>query len=133
MKTIDKKQIWKMVLTVMGTILLVLISAFAVSGTVLSQGNNGSREQKAYYKSLEHEHVKSIRGFLEEQGYVDSGVTMNRVIEADGSMSYTVTIHHKRILELEPAQRDELALSCSDLEFPIEDCNLCYTFLQTSF
>lgn len=133
MRTIVKRQIWRMVLMVLTTVLLVLISAFAVSGTVLSQSYNSTREQKEYYKALEHEYIDSMRDFLEDQGYVNSGITMNRIIEEDGSMVYTVTIHHRRILALEPAQRNELALNCGEIKFPIEDCSLCYTFLETSF
>lgn len=133
MRMVCKRQILKLSMTAISAILLVLISAFAVSGTVLSQSSSNSKEQKEYYKTLEHEYIDSMRDFLEEQGYVDSGITMNRVIDEDGSMAYTVMIHHRRISALDSLQRDELTLSCREVKFPIEGCSLCYTFLETSF
>lgn len=118
-------------MTALITTLLVLISVLAVSGTVLSQSSAGSREQKEYYRMLEQEYVKSVQDYLEEQGYVNSGVTMNRMIEADGSMEYTVTIHHRRISALDPAQRDELVSGCREIAFPIAECIINHAFLET--
>lgn len=133
MKTIDQKHILNWVFMLAVTVLLVFISALAISGTVLSQSRQASKEQKEYHQALEEEYVEEVRAYLEKQGYANSGVTINRIIENDGSVEYTVTIHHRRILALESAKREALALECGKIEFPMEDCSLCYTFLETSF
>lgn len=113
------------------TLLLVLICAFAISGTVLSQSREAAREQKEYYKMLEHEYVKEIQTFLEDQGYAASGVTMNRIIDENGSIEYRVTIHHRRILDLDMEHREELLTQCRDIKFPVEGCNVFYELLES--
>ncbi|MDE7404890.1 MAG: hypothetical protein K2M81_07280, partial [Lachnospiraceae bacterium] len=77
------------------------------------------------------EYVKKIRKLLTERGYCNSGVTMNRVVQEDGSRQYTVTIHHRRIMQLNEEQQKELLDECRMIDFPVEDCIFCYEFLET--
>lgn len=112
------------------TVFLVLICAFAISGTVFSQSRETAREQKEYYKMLEHEYVEKVRTFLAEQGYASSGITMNRIIDQDGSVEYTVTIHHRRISDLDAEQQEVLLEECREIQFPVEDCSIYYELLE---
>lgn len=114
------------------TVLLVMIGTLFLSMAVLSQSREAVREQREYYKALEQEYVKRMSEFLEEQGYANSGITMNRVIEEDGALQYTVTIHHRRIEQLDDMQREELLSKCQEIEFPEQDCSFCHKFLETS-
>ena len=43
------------------------------------------------------EYEQKAGAYLEEQGYKNSGVTMDRVTEGGRSVEYTVTIHHRKI------------------------------------
>lgn len=133
MRIFDKRSIWRPVGMAAITVLLVMIGTLFLSMAVLSQSRDAAREQKEYYKVLEQEYVKRMRDFLEEQGYTDSGVTMNRVIEEDGTLRYIVTIHHRRIKQLDDSQRGELLSKCQEVEFPEQDCSFCHKFLDASF
>lgn len=113
------------------TVILVLIIAFCISGTVLSQNKGASRVEEQYYHAMEQEYVQGIRGLLEEKGYRNSGVTMTRVTEEDGTREYTVTIYHRRIMKLSREQQKELIEECRMVDFPVEDCNFCHKFLET--
>lgn len=124
------KRISRMVRTVVFTVLLVVIAAFAISGTVFCQKDGTSKEMQEYYKTMEQEYVKEIRTFLAEKGYSDSGVTMNRIINEDGSREYLVTIHHKKISRLEEEQKEALLASCKEITFPDKDCGFCHKFLE---
>ncbi len=112
------------------TLLLVLICAFAISGTVLSQSREAAREQKEYYRVLEREYVKEVRLFLEDQGYADSGITMNRIVNEDESIEYKVIIHHRRISGLDMEDKEALLSGCSDIKFPVEGCSIFYELLE---
>ena len=127
------KRINRMIGTILFTTLLILISALGVSGTVLSQRSGMSREMQEYYRHAEHEYVKEIRTFLAQQGYSDSGVTMNRIINEDESVDYVVTIHHRKISALEETQKDALLASCKEIEFPVENCGFYHKFLESDF
>lgn len=133
MRIFDKRLIKKLLELTAITVSLVMIGTLFLSVAVFSQSRESAREQKEYYEVLEQEYVKRMREFLEEQGYADSGVTMNRVIEADGTLEYIVTIHHRRIEQLDDGRRSELLSKCQEIEFPEQDCSFCHKFLDTSF
>lgn len=133
MRILDKRLIRKFLEMAVITVLLVMIGTLFLSMAVHSQNRESVREQKEYYRVLEQEYVKRMREFLEEQGYADSGVTMNRVIEEDGTLKYIVTIHHRRIEQLDEGQRGALLSKCREIEFPEQDCSFCHKFLDTSF
>lgn len=111
--------------------ILVLTAVFGVSGTVLSQQKGMSKEKQSYYRAMEQEYVRELRDFLKEQGYQDSGVTMNRIIDEDERVEYVVTIHHRRILELDEQEKEHLLMVCGEIEFPVRDCGFSHKFLET--
>ena len=113
------------------TALLVLIAAMGISATVISQDKGMSKVEQQYYKEMEKEYVKDLRALLANKGYSNSGVTMNRVINEDGSMEYLVTIHHKRISKLDNTDRQKLVAECNEIAFPMENCNFYHEFLET--
>lgn len=113
----------------MGTFLLVLVSAFCVTGTVISQSRIGERELENYYREQERQLVRDTRAFLEEAGYRNSGVMLTKVMEADGSRVYTLTVHHGRIDAMEDQARETLREELSAYDFPAENCTFCHEFL----
>lgn len=116
--------------TVIISVILVLVAAFCISGTVFSQGRNRRIMEEKYYRDMEQTYLKEVRAFLEEEGYKNSGVTMTKVIEADGSRSYTVTIHHERIDRLPESDKQSLLANCSNISFPIEECTFSHILLN---
>lgn len=116
------------VLFVTVTILFVLIAAFCVSATVVSQNGISTRVEEKYRKELEKEYIAGLREFLARQGYHNSGVTFTCVTDTDGSRIYTATIHHAAIDRLAENQRQSLKLELADLPTAIED-NICHEFL----
>lgn len=117
--------------TAMITVMLVLVTAFCISGTVMGQSKGNRRAEGQYYHAAEQTYVQEIRKLLEERGYSNSGVTMNRVTKEDGSRQYTVTIYHRRINKLSDARQRELLAECRSVDFPAENCNFYHEFLKT--
>lgn len=116
--------------TFIGSIILIMVTAFCISGTVVSQEKNGQQIETKYYREMEKEYVSAVRSLLAQKGYQNSGVTMTEVVEADGSRSYTVTIHHKGIDALSDTGKQELLKECDTLLFPDESCNISHKFLE---
>lgn len=125
------KNFKEITITTVVTMLLILIIAFCICGTAFGQSRGRSQAQERYYRALEQEYVEEIRKLLAERGYCNSGVTMNRVVEEDGSRQYIVTIHHRRIMQLDQEQQKELLDECRIIDFPVEDCTFCHEFLET--
>ena len=99
----------KNVLFVATTIILVLITAFCIAGTVMSKGDMTERELESYYQQVEKELLGRTRDQLEELGFKNSGVTLTRVVDAEGNRDYTFTIHHRKIDAMSAEERVELA------------------------
>lgn len=121
----------KFITTAIITVALVLMIVFCISETVIGQGQRDVKAKEQYYRDMEQEYVREIRRLLEDEGYSNSGVTMNRVIEEDGIREYTVTIYHKRIQKLTDEQKIKLLAECRFVDFPVENCNIFHEFLET--
>lgn len=113
------------------TVCLVLISAFCITGTVHSQSRASERELENYFREKEQEMVREVREYLNQSGYENSGVTLNRVLETDGSRAYTLTVHHRRIDNLDEECRENLQAQLSAFDFVAENCTFFHEFLIT--
>lgn len=125
------RKLKEITITTVVTAALIFIIAFCICSTVFGQSGEQNQMEERYYRALEQEYVQKIRNLLEEKGYCNSGVTMNYVVQEDGSRQYTVTIHHRRIKALDKEGQRELLEECRAIGFPVEDCSFCHEFLET--
>ena len=112
------------------TVLLVSIIGFCIAGTVKGQESGGGAEREAYYREEEAQLLNDTRAYLTKQGFANSGVTLNRMVNADGSREYTFTIHHSRIDKMTDGERQDLANQLSAREIPILEAE---TFVNAVF
>lgn len=103
------------------TALLIGIIAFCVTGTVKGQESGPGAAQEAYYREVEMQLLDDTKAYLTEQGYANSGVTLNRIVDAEGNREYTFTIHHSRIDKMDAATRNCLVQQLASREDSILD------------
>ena len=89
-------------------IFLISITVFCTMMTRMGQEKNDRKTQEQEYRELERAYVKDIRGYLNEQGFENSGIALTKVFEADGSRAYTLQVHHRRIQGLPLQQKETL-------------------------
>lgn len=115
------------------TVLLVAISAFCITGTVMSQSNIGGKEMENYYREQEEKLLSRTKELLEDLGYPNSGVTLTRVVDEEGKREYTFTIHHRKIDRMDEEERNALAIQLaydtSDISLT-ENCSFYHEFLM---
>lgn len=111
------------------TIILVLIAALSFAGTVMSRTNFSDSELEGYYRELEEQLVRDTRAYLNENGFSNSGVTLTRVVEADGSREYTVTVHHWQIDRMDEEEKAALSQALAEFAFEDENCKFNHKFL----
>ena len=70
--------------------ILLLWSACGIKANAAEKADN----DRAEYQMQENEFVKEIRNCMEEQGYYNSGITLTKVMDTDGSREYKVMVHH---------------------------------------
>ncbi len=113
------------------TFCLVLISAFCITGTVISQTKPLEAELINYYREQEKELVHRTREYLSQAGFPNSGVTLTSVIEVDGSREYTLTIHHGKINKMDENSKESLKEELASLVFVADNCIFYHEFLLT--
>ena len=113
------------------TVCFVLVCAFCITGTVMSQSSPGELEVENYYRAREKQLVGDIREYLGHSGFPDSGVTLTRVIDTDGVREYTITVHHGKIDKMDASSRESLRKELSTLVFAEDNCLFYHEFLVT--
>lgn len=111
------------------TVLLVLAAALLCAGTVVSGSSADAKELEEYYREKECQLAADVSGLLEKEGLENSGVMVTRVVEADGTRSYTVTVHHGDIDSMDKAEREELLRKLTALNFLGEGLNFSHKIL----
>ena len=107
----------------------VLIIVFCTTETVMSQGKADKKAEKKYYASMEKEYHRNMKRLLDEKGYLNSGITIRWISEADGTRNYTVMIYHRKIENLNEQEKEELMHELFQTEFEDERCMFHYEFL----
>ena len=82
------------------------------------------QELDRYFCEMEKETVKEVRNILGSQGYINSGVTLTRITEAEGQVEYVLNIHHERLYQIDDEERQELVEKLDDIS-----AKRGYTFL----
>ena len=119
----------KKIAFVLSTILLILISAFCIVGTVYSQERDKQKVDPAFYSQMEQDYKANLKEVLEEAYCNNSGITITHVTDEEGNRSYQVVIHHKLIDGMEESSRQNLLDKLSAVPFPDTTCTLEIGFL----
>lgn len=111
---------------------VLVLAMFAVcccAGTVKSRTELGAGEIEGYYQEKEKGLVEDVKEFLSGRGFVHSGVMLTRVVDADGSREYTLTVHHGKIDRLDEESRQQLMEELEGIVFEDGDCTFRHEFL----
>ena len=114
---------------ILTTIVLILVTAFSIAGTVISKNDFKAGELEQYYLQKEKQLTEDVRDFLNQKGYRNSGMTVTRVVESNGNREYTVTVHHGDIDRMTEGERTVLAGEMGNLTFEDEHCTFSMNFL----
>ena len=101
---------------------LVLWSACGIKANAAERADNDRME----YQIQENTFLKEIRNCMEEEGYYNSGVTLTKIMDTDGSREYKVMVHHSDIdLEDEEKIASIYSLLC---QVSFEDENIMVNY-----
>lgn len=114
---------------VLFTVFMILSLWFFISEKVMSQNNGTVTVDEAAFLELEGNYLSQVKVYLEEEGFRNSGVALSRVIESDGSRSYEITLHHKKLNELSLEEQEQLKADIEEMAFGVAGCEFQVTFL----
>ncbi|MCM1099848.1 MAG: hypothetical protein NC079_05215 [Clostridium sp.] len=99
------------------------------------EGGAADRDTERRYREWEEELLSDTKILLTAGGFRNSGVTLNRIVDAEGHRTYTFTIHHRHIDRMTEEERQSLAGELGALtegfgaEDPDGSCEFLYDFL----
>ena len=82
------------VFKITGALFMVIAILWCVLG-IKANGAEKAENDKAYYQLQETQLKTKIKVELEELGYNNCGITMTKIMNADGLREYTVLVHHQ--------------------------------------
>lgn len=109
------------------TIFLVLVTALSVAGVAKCQSSEDMKINESYYQELEQEYVKTMREYLDEAGFLNSGVMLTRTVCEDGSRECHISIHNGRFDSLTEEEKEALIRALSEKAFEEEHCSFVYS------
>lgn len=93
--------------TMMIAVLFVVVLSLLFSIHVQSREADAAFTNTAYYQQQEKQYRKDCRKLLDTYGCYDSGITMTRVVEADGR-TYQLKIHNAHFAVMTEEERNDL-------------------------
>lgn len=111
-------------LFILATVILVILISLLFKGTVHSMPKSMQTDSmEKYYVSLEKEYVSNVKMRLADAGYSNAGVMLTKVISADGSREYTLSINHKKLSAAESGNTPVEDI-VGTVELPIENMGI---------
>jgi len=114
---------------VLVTVFFILSLWFFISEKVMSQNSGTVTVDEEAFLELEGNYLSQVKAYLEDEGFQNSGVALTRVVEADGSRRYEITLHHKKLNKLSREEKEELKESIEELAFGVSGCEFQIKFL----
>ncbi len=105
------------------TVFLIVVAFFIFSITVKGLERNDSDALNDYFKMLEDEYVGSAREYLNEEGYVNSGVMLNHTTDENGIRTYTLSVHNSRFEYASEEKKEEIMAALEELSFTDPRCS----------
>ncbi len=104
-------------------IVLVLTCLCSMNGIAAEKSTKASREKENYYYELEQEYLKAMRAYLNQEGYMNSGVMLTRTVYEDGSREYLIQIHNSKFDGLTEEEKETLIVALEEQAFAEENCS----------
>lgn len=112
------------------TFILLSIICFSITGTVLGQAKNQIKIEDTYRDRMEEAYIAKVRSLLESECLYRSGITMTKVIDQDGQITYQMVIHNKSINQMPYVKRQQLLKALQKVTFPESDSTISLQFLE---
>ncbi|MCR5739897.1 MAG: hypothetical protein K6G43_08770 [Lachnospiraceae bacterium] len=107
------------------TIVLIIGAFYLFSITVKSTSDKDNRMWNDHYAPIEADYVRSVRDYLQDNGYVNPGVTLNYVTDENLMRTYTLSIHHTRIENADEMRKEEIEEALRNMGFEDDRCTIC--------
>ncbi len=122
MKTLSR--ILKSEYVFLGILTLLLITAAFFLFTITVKGNRSDDNSvwNEYYAPMESTYVAEVREYLNDNGFINSGVTLTHTTDSELNREYTLSIHNRRLEGCSEERRDEISGVLRSMGFEDDRC-----------
>lgn len=82
------------------------------------------------YKEAESEYISQVRAFLDENGFCNAGINLDKVTTNQGNLAYTLSIHHRRFAKIDDVKKDELREGIEKLVLDVRSCKVSVMYIE---
>lgn len=111
---------------IVSVILSLFILLFSTM-TASSSPKGATSDRASYYHDLEKKHIQVVRELMNEEGFINAGVTMNYCMGDEGERIYTVKLHHNRFEDASLDKTQAVIIRLEDI--PFEDGEVLYEII----
>lgn len=104
--------------------ILLVISLWSIN-SIKIYAKERAQNDKIEYQLQERQFLDKVRMTLETQGYTNSGITLTKVMDLDGSREYTVLIHNADI-DLNSQEEKAVYTSLSVIQMNWKNATVSY-------
>lgn len=123
LNTLNKRNYTVKVVAFFVFAVLILWSICSIKANAAQKADN----DKTKYQLQEAQLKNEIRSGLEEMGYDNAGITMTKVMDADGSRAYTVLVHHQYLDADDTDKVNAVYKSLYTIDTPDDNITVNYT------
>lgn len=121
MKRISRRNNAKILgMAVVGIVIISLIIIFSAKVVSSAQAYTALEN---YYAELERDYKYAVRDYMNDNGYTNAGITVTRIVDAEGNREYTVKIHHDKLDRLDDEKRELVMDEVAELGFNDDICS----------
>lgn len=102
---------------------LLLIFLCCTVGIARTLRKEEARGREEYYRQLEQAYVEQLREYLNEAGYLNSGIMLTRTVTENGSREYQIAIHNSGFDRLSEEEMQSLLKELAAGVFVEENCS----------
>jgi len=114
------------------TLSVLLVAVFTLSMGIRANGSARRMPDitDGYYRQIEKAYIEAVRDKLDSEGYRNAGISMTKIINAEGGFDYLLSVHHKRIDKMNNQSRDELTGIITKDEIEIANSSISVKYIE---
>lgn len=106
-------------------LIMIALAIWSICG-IKAYAVEKADNDKIEYQLKESSFLREVRKCMEESGYYNSGVTLTKVMDIDGMISYTALVHHQDI-DLEDTEKvNQVYASLEKIDIPMANAIVNY-------
>lgn len=111
------------------TVLLLFVTVLSMAGTVNSRERDLYEINNPHIIEEEKSCMRQVKSILEEHKCKNSGITMTKTMDIQGSRQYEIVIHHDKIARMSRKEKGDLCRDLEQIKFSRNNFTITYEFL----